>query len=91
VAETSTGDKPYVINQKGDDYQIRYFYDVSNLYWHRDKEDRSVTLLSEDPIEIQLDNGLPVTLTHTDSLYIPAMAFHRVIASKPFRVMIRFL
>lgn len=51
--------------------------DEMELVWHRDAEDREVVSNRETDWMIQLDNELPKTLT--ESVYIPAGVYHRVI------------
>ena len=85
----NSGGKPYKIVDSGEGnnctWEIRYFKneDPSQLFWHRDKEDREVQLLWGN-VSIQLDNYLPVNMHSNESLFIPAERFHRVISKEPF-------
>lgn len=47
--------------------------------WHRDKNDRTVTVLSGAGWELQLDNELPVSLVPGLEYYIAKEIWHRVI------------
>lgn len=52
--------------------------DPSELVWHRDREDRVVTVMNENGTDwlVQLDNELPQPLT---SIFIPKGVYHRTI------------
>lgn len=82
---------PYVIIEESDTHQIRLFenYEPTSLYWHRDKENRKITLL-EGKLEVQLDNELPVFLFPGESILVPAMTYHRGISNTRFVVKIEF-
>jgi hypothetical protein len=92
VAAISTGNKPYIIIEESASHQIRRFADFNpnDLFWHRDKEDRTVILIEGESVAIQLDNKLPIHLDVGDEYFIPKMAYHRVVASSPFTVKILF-
>tara|TARA_R110000803_G_scaffold109914_4_gene178275 strand:+ start:165 stop:467 length:303 start_codon:yes stop_codon:yes gene_type:complete len=61
---------------------IREFSKDTNsdeLVWHRDREDRDVTVLEGHGWMLQLENRLPVLL-ETDIVYhIPKNIYHRII------------
>ena len=86
------GNKPYTIIEESANYQVRRFVDFNpkDLFWHRDKEDRTVILIEGESVAIQLDNKLPIHLDVGDEYFIPKMAYHRVVASSPFTMMILF-
>ena len=84
--------KPYTILEETKTHQIRLFenFNPTDLYWHRDMEDRIVELL-EGSIYIQLDNSMPTLLQVSDRILIRKNTYHRVIANNNFKVKITFL
>jgi len=52
------------------------------LIWHRDKQDREVTVLSGKDWQLQLDNALPVILEENKTYHIPKYVYHRVLKGK---------
>jgi hypothetical protein len=80
VVEVSTGN-PY-----SDDFSIDYFVrhfdnNLSNdeLIWHRDKENREITVLEGKNWSFQYDNSLPFELKVGDTIRVPAEIYHRLI------------
>lgn len=72
--------KPYKDNKIGD-VIIREFdpkIPTVDLVWHRDKEDRRVTVVEGIGWEFQMDNELPVELKVGDVIDIPKEKYHRV-------------
>jgi hypothetical protein len=72
-------DKPYK-EITHEDCVIRIFdanIDPEELKWHRDREDRIVTPLSDNDWFYQEDNKLPVPIDK--KIYIPMGLWHRVI------------
>jgi len=49
------------------------------LVWHRDRNDRYVTVVEGKEWYIQFDNQLPVKLIEGQVYYIPAHNYHRII------------
>ncbi len=78
------GKKPYIETRKGN--VINRVFDAnvneSELTWHRDREDRLVTVLNENDWMIQFDNELPKKLNVNESIIIPKNTYHRVIKGK---------
>jgi len=73
---------PYNEISKGNNTYIREFTvdtDSSELVWHRDKEDREVTILEGNGWKFQRDNELPITLNTGDTIYIKKNEYHRII------------
>lgn len=67
--------KPYIENG-----EVRTFLqevDEFELVWHRDREDRIVTTLSETDWKFQFENELPIKLE--GEIHIPKNKFHRLI------------
>lgn len=75
--------KPYTDLETTDSYTIRNFsqnIDPIELMWHRDNEDRSVTVLEAGAgWGFQHDNKLPYKLEVGDTLFILRHEWHRVI------------
>lgn len=53
--------------------------DKMELIWHRDREDRTITILESKGWKLQMDNTLPVVLEEGKSYSIPKNTYHRVI------------
>ena len=73
---------PYNEISKGNNTYIREFStdtDSSELIWHRDKEDREVTILEGNGWKFQRDNELPFILKRGDTIYIKKNEYHRII------------
>jgi len=51
----------------------------SELVWHRDHCDRSISIIESNGWKFQADNKLPVELKAGDTLHITANEYHRVI------------
>lgn len=49
------------------------------LVWHRDREDRVVTLVSGEGWMLQMDDSLPVLLESGTKYFIPKETYHRLI------------
>jgi hypothetical protein len=76
------GGNPYNEVSKGNNTYIREFStdtDSSELIWHRDKEDREVTILEGNGWKFQRDNELPFILKKGDTIYIKKNEYHRII------------
>ena len=83
VVAISTG-KPYSQVEE-DDYFVREFsesVDPMELVWHRDREDREVTILEGSGWKLQMDNEQPRELIKGKTYRIPAMEYHRIIKGK---------
>ena len=52
---------------------------TSELIWHRDREDREVTVVEGIGWKIQMDDGLPKPLLTGETYYIPKNTYHRII------------
>lgn len=63
--------------------------DEMELIWHRDQEDRIVTVLEGDGWQLQMDNQLPIKMIVGESYYIPKMVYHRIIRTKTNRLVLR--
>jgi hypothetical protein len=49
------------------------------LIWHRDREDRIVTVMNGSNWKFQFDDRLPFDLHAGSTVEIPAMMYHRII------------
>lgn len=76
-------EKPYTDIEVGENYVIREFdqnIDPIELLWHRDDEDREVTILEcGEGWGFQLEDQLPLTLQPGTSIFIYRHDWHRVI------------
>ncbi len=65
-----------------ENYYLREFKNTvtrDELVWHRDKEDRLVTLVEGDGWKLQLDNKLPFELEKGKVYFIAKETWHRII------------
>ena len=53
--------------------------DPEELVWHRDQEDRLITVTESVGWHIQRDNKMPVEMKAGDQFFIPALEWHKVI------------
>lgn len=53
--------------------------DKNNLVWHRDKNDRVMTVLECGDWYFQFDNNQPIKLSKGDTIQIQKMIYHRLI------------
>ena len=75
-----TSGKPYE-----DDGELRTFYSSVNsddLVWHRDLEDRKVTVLEGEGWQFQFNGSLPIELMKDRIFEIPRDMYHRIIKGK---------
>lgn len=77
-----SGGNPYNEVSEGNNTYIREFSvdtNSSELVWHRDKEDREVTILEGSGWKFQYDNELPFELNEGDTINIKKLEYHRII------------
>ena len=78
--------KPYIDEHIDENTWIRTFDpDVTNseeYVWHRDKNDRFITVLEGEGWMFQFDDELPKNINITEMLFIPKMMYHRLIKGK---------
>jgi hypothetical protein len=72
--------KPYL--ESGSTRVFKVEVDDDELVWHRDEEDRTVTIKGGSGWQFQHDDQLPYALCIGDVINIPAMTFHRIIKTK---------
>ena len=71
-----------MVNPYVDNDNIRVFSEdvlQEELVWHRDKQDRTVTILEGEGWKFQTDNELPKPLSIGDTIEIKAYSYHRII------------
>lgn len=89
-----TGDLPFKQIDNGN-FKIRTFdskVDEHELMWHRDLEDRLVTIIESNGWKFQMDNKLPLNLRKGDKVFIPKDTFHRVIKGNgDLKIKVEFL
>lgn len=75
--------KPYIDTSIDSRKTIREFsddIDPIELMWHRDLEDRQVTILEVGKgWKFQEDDNLPLEIQKEDIIFIPKLKWHRVI------------
>lgn len=59
-----------------------YKIDPSELIWHRDKNSRTIEVLSGKGWDLQMDNSIPLELIPGNFYFVPAMVYHRLIKRK---------
>lgn len=71
--------RPYKELQTQQCLYRKFTQDISDdeLVWHRDENDREVTIMDSTDWMFQFDNQLPFTLKET--LFIPKDTYHRLI------------
>ena len=79
MKENTLRDKPYQ-ELKTFDFIYRKFtqeVDEEELVWHRDREDREVTVIGDTDWQFQLEDSIPQQLENT--IFIPKDTYHRLI------------
>ena len=73
--------KPYqeVINDNSRLREFKIDVDDDELKWHRDQNDRYVTILEGEDWQFQRDNELPFILKEGDTIFIAKGTYHRVL------------
>lgn len=62
--------------------------DVEELVWHRDAEDRTVTVIEGESWWFQMDERLPIQMRPGDVYFIPKETWHRVIRRGSHRLVV---
>lgn len=63
--------------------------DPEELIWHRDDEDREVTVIQSDGWYFQLDEELPIRMNKGDTFRIPKETWHRVLCKSDNELIVR--
>lgn len=53
--------------------------DSEELMWHQDLKDRNVTVIEGNGWLFQMENELPIKLEDAKQIFIPKLAWHRVL------------
>ena len=53
--------------------------DTEELMWHQDLKDRNVTVIEGNGWLFQMENELPIKLEDAKQIFIPKLAWHRVL------------
>jgi hypothetical protein len=53
--------------------------DSDELKWHQDLKDRKVTVIEGNGWLFQMENELPIKLEDAKQIFIPKLAWHRVL------------
>ena len=72
--------KPYIEN--GDVRTFSVEKAAEEFVWHRDKEDRKITVIEGEAWQFQLHEKFPVLLEKGNKYTIPKMVYHRLIKGK---------
>jgi hypothetical protein len=79
-------DKPYTDTRISDTEWIRefdpYVTESEEYIWHRDFNDRTVTVLEGSDWQFQFDNELPIIINKYNEIFIPKLVYHRLIPGK---------
>ena len=70
---------PFEENKISENIFVRIFSqetDSDEFKWHRDQEDRIISIIGESNWKIQLDNEMPKNINNT---HIPKNLYHRLI------------
>jgi len=77
--------EPYIDEKISETEWIRTFdpnvTESEEYVWHRDHNDREVTVLEGGGWKFQFDNELPFFINKGDNIHIPKMVYHRIIPS----------
>ena len=71
-----------VLRPYEDSGNIRTFsedIDEEELIWHRDKEDRIITVIEGKNWKLQIDNQLPIEMKIGEDYFIGNMVYHRLL------------
>jgi hypothetical protein len=72
-------------NPYEEDGEYRTFYSSvgsDELVWHRDKEDRKVTVIEGEGWQFQFNGSLPIELRQNRMFEIPRDMYHRLVKGK---------
>jgi len=78
--------KPYIDTRISDIEWIRefdpYVTESEEYIWHRDYNDRTVTVLEGSDWQFQFDDELPLVINKDNDIFIPKLVYHRLIPGK---------
>jgi|TARA_R110002153_G_scaffold235133_1_gene388508 quercetin dioxygenase-like cupin family protein len=79
VAEIISGN-PY--DEEGDIRTFHSYVKTDELVWHRDNEDRKITVIEGEGWQFQFNGSLPMELRKDRMFEIPRDMYHRLIKGK---------
>lgn len=73
--------QPYSESRKHNTITRKFSIDVDDeeLVWHRDHDERRVTVIEGSGWRLQMDNQLPTVLKQGDKFTIPENTYHRIL------------
>jgi quercetin dioxygenase-like cupin family protein len=74
-------DNPYIDRNTSEHTFLREFAETvesAELVWHRDRQDRQVTVVEGSDWQIQFDNKLPMPLKEGEMVFVPKHTYHRL-------------
>jgi len=75
-----SGGKPYIEKQTNTETIRMFDVKLSDLYvWHRDENNRTITVKQGTGWRFQFDNELPFPIVPGDQIFIPHYHYHRLI------------
>ena len=72
-------------NPYEEDGNLRTFYSTvssDEMVWHRDKEERKVTVIAGEVWRFQFNESLPIELREGKEVMIPREMYHRLLKGK---------
>lgn len=81
---------PFTEERRGE-VRTRTFTEITDpeeLVWHRDDEDRSITVVESDGWYFQRDGELPREMRAGDMITVRRREWHRVIQRKPTKLVV---
>ena len=79
MAEISSGN-PY--DEEGDIRTFHSYVKTDELVWHRDNEDRKITVIEGEGWQFQFNGSLPMELRKDRMFEIPRDMYHRLVKGK---------
>jgi quercetin dioxygenase-like cupin family protein len=84
--EDQKSKKPYTDTRISENAWIRTFdpsvTDSEEYVWHRDENDRIVTVLEGDGWQFQFDDDIPKIINRNETIIVPKMVYHRLLVGK---------
>jgi mannose-6-phosphate isomerase-like protein (cupin superfamily) len=78
--------KPYIDERISESVWIRTFdpfvTESEEYVWHRDENDRIVTVLEGEGWQFQFDNDIPKIINRNETIIVPKMVYHRLLVGK---------
>jgi hypothetical protein len=78
--------EPYLDTRISEKKWIREFdpsiSESEEYVWHRDLNDREITVIEGDGWSFQFDDELPQVINREDKIFVPKMAYHRLLVGR---------